>query len=243
MSQRTNWLFLLLILGGCGFGSKSAESSFEDKGLIDVLKDAGEDEYDPPADGKLTDAQVQMYLKVRQREMELAKVAGEDLKEKEREAGKAAEEGSVASALKGLDALRSLGNYLTADVRAAQELGFNSAEYLWVKEKVVEANVEKLTQNMAAGFRKSLEEGLVELKEQRQSTNDENARSFLDSQIAGMEEQLAAMDAEQSSSEEQAALKANQELLAKYADQLNVIEDALKKMSLEMDSGSEDPGH
>src|SRR6266849_4304749 len=45
------------------------------RGPVDLMKDVANDKYDPPKDGKLTDAQVQMYLKVRQHEKEIAKAA------------------------------------------------------------------------------------------------------------------------------------------------------------------------
>jgi hypothetical protein len=42
------------------------DKDLDKRGTVDLMKDVAKDKYDPPKDGKLTESQVQMYLKVRE---------------------------------------------------------------------------------------------------------------------------------------------------------------------------------
>ena len=44
--------------------------------------------------------------------------------------------------------LGSGADLLTADIRAARELGYNTAEYQWIKERVLEASSNALAEQM-----------------------------------------------------------------------------------------------
>ena len=76
-------LLLSAVLFGCRVKELAEKAKiakdFEKRGTIDLMKDVSKDKYDPPKDGKLTDAQVQMYLKVRQHEKDIAKVAKDQM--------------------------------------------------------------------------------------------------------------------------------------------------------------------
>src|SRR6267143_21923 len=73
----------ILLLSVSFFGCKVKEladkaqiaKDLDKRGTLDLMKDVANDKYDPPKDGKLTEAQVQMYLKVRTHEKAIAKVA------------------------------------------------------------------------------------------------------------------------------------------------------------------------
>ena len=126
-----------LLLIGCNKAKEAADAAaiakdLDKRGTTDLLKEAAEDSYDPPADGKLTDAQIQMYLKVREHEKKIAEVAKKELKEHAHQAEKAGEK-SLAGMMEGFKAIGSAADFATADIRAAKDLKFNSQEYLWVK--------------------------------------------------------------------------------------------------------------
>ena len=74
--------------------------------------------FTPPSDGKITAAQVQKYIAVRQRALELAK-----------------QQTSAASSL-----VQQLAEVVAAENRAASELGYNVNEYRWVQARVAEVS-------------------------------------------------------------------------------------------------------
>ncbi len=234
-------LGLGVLLAGC-FGSepKDAEEALEDKGVLDVLQEAGEDEYDPPADGKLTRDQVAMYLEVKKRERDLAKVAAEKLKETGQELKDDEEEGaSFSAALKGLGALRDLTNFVTADIRAAQELGHNTAEYSWVKQQVLEAGLATWSQNVRQQTGANLETALQQMKDARDKAPNEEMRKFYDQQIENYEKVMAEQK-QQDEEEDTEALRHNQELLSEFGGELKLLEDEIKKYGLAGAFGQEE---
>src|SRR5882757_3062193 len=147
MLQRTVTVLALSgsILFACGCQGKSADEASIQKslhqkstaGLMDEVAKAPD--YHPPADGRLTEAQVKMYLAVRQREQQIREVA---FKQRQ-DTGEPAPADSSLDQLAYVEALKTVGDQpdladiATADLRAAQELGFNPKEYSWVKERVL----------------------------------------------------------------------------------------------------------
>ena len=121
--------------------------------------------YRPPADGKLTKAQVEAYLGV------LEKVKLE---------GSRKPPGSV---LVPGDPL----NMESADVVAARAKGLNVAEYLWVRERVLEAEAAGLGDRLMASHLAMLERTLAELRTRRASAPDEGSKKLLGEQIANFE--------------------------------------------------------
>ena len=80
------FISLSIVFAGCkakeAFDKASIARDLNKSGsTIDLLKDVSKDKYTAPADGKLTDAQVQMYLKVRDHEKQIAQVAKQQLQE------------------------------------------------------------------------------------------------------------------------------------------------------------------
>lgn len=156
----------LLLFAGCS----SPSSDLEDRGVLDVIQDAGEDEYTPPDDGLLTEEQVKMYLQVRERALEMAATVAEEAKASSAEAKEADESGSgLGSLMKGMEALGDLGNLVTVDIRAAQQLGVNSSEYQWVKGQVMLAQLQTSADEMLKGLQESL-------GDQVQQEEDDDAR-------------------------------------------------------------------
>src|ERR1043166_7460307 len=76
-------LCLSLALFGCkakeALDKASISRDLDKRGTTDLMKQVADDKYTAPADGRLTDAQVQMYLKVREHEKAIAKVAKEEM--------------------------------------------------------------------------------------------------------------------------------------------------------------------
>src|SRR5207245_1825978 len=111
----------------------------ENRGTIGLMKDVSKDKYDPPKDGKLTEAQIQMYLKVRQHEKDIAKVAKDQMEQHSKAADQAKH--SLSGVFEGLKTMQSAGEFFTADIRAAKDLGYNTQEYLWEKTQIMAARM------------------------------------------------------------------------------------------------------
>ncbi|HEY8712564.1 MAG TPA: hypothetical protein VIM68_06800, partial [Thermoanaerobaculia bacterium] len=105
-------------------------------GTTDLMRKVADDKYTAPADGKLTDAQVQMYLKVREHEKQIAQVAKQEAQQ-HADASKKAGDKSLAGLVEGFKTMGSVVDLVTADIRAAKDLGYNTQEYLWVKGQIM----------------------------------------------------------------------------------------------------------
>src|SRR5216110_1756891 len=112
--------FLAMLLApvvGCEGKPSEDEASIQarlnEKGTADLMDQVAKSpEFQPPPDGRLTSGQVEIYLEVQRREQKIREVA-----------------------------FKNLADVATADLRAAQELGYNPKEYSWVKERVLEARM------------------------------------------------------------------------------------------------------
>src|SRR6185503_11442191 len=114
-------LCLTIVLSGCK--AKEAvdkiSKDLDKNGTTDLMKKVADDKYDPPADGKLTDAQIQMYLKVREHEKQIAQVAKQEAQQ-HADAAKKAGEKSLAGLVEGFKTMGSVADLVTADIRAAK---------------------------------------------------------------------------------------------------------------------------
>src|SRR5205085_8660176 len=113
----------VILLGGCrakeAMDKAKIASDLDKHGTMDLMKEVADDKYDPPKDGHLTDAQVQMYLKVREHEKQIAQVAKQQLQQHSDESKKSGEK-SLAGLSEGFKALGSAADFMTADIRAAK---------------------------------------------------------------------------------------------------------------------------
>jgi len=147
MPRRRLLLLAVLLVSGCGRKPAEDEASIrrqlERKGTIDLMDQvARAPDYKPPADGHLTEGQLRMYLDVRLRERRIREVASRGA---------------------------SPADTATADLRAAQELGFNPKEYQWVRERVMDAQMLQATQALNQQVALGREALLRSLEEQKKT--------------------------------------------------------------------------
>jgi uncharacterized protein YecT (DUF1311 family) len=222
------------LLLGCG--KKPAEDeasirkSLEEKGTIDLMDQVAKaPDYPPPADGRLTERQVKMYLDVRERELRIREVAVRSLKSKGEQAEKTERKVSPFEAMK---ALGDLADLATADLRAAQELGHNPKEFQWVKERVLEAQMlattEALDRQVAEG-RKAL---VATLEEQRRAATDETQRAELDRRLAELRTSAA-----ESVSGSHPGSEYNAGLLSRHQERFARLQAEDERIAKEMESG------
>ncbi len=183
-------LVVLLPVSGCRRGGGDSEKQIADRldktGTVDVLEQAGEAKYEPPADGELDEAQMKMYLAVEERAAKIRQVANQRLEEKTKDAEGKDKKVGFFDALK---AMGDAGDLITADLRAAQELGFNPAEFQWVRGKVLEAQVARMGRDVKKQAGAFTEQYLSMLEAQIAATDDESEKADLRQQIADFKKQ------------------------------------------------------
>jgi hypothetical protein len=221
---------LSFVLAGCkakeAIDKAQIANDLQKKGTIDLMKEVSEDTYEAPADGKLTEAQVQMYLKVREKEVAIAQVAKAEA-QKHAEASKKAGEKSLSGMMEGLKTLGSAADMLTADIRAAKELGFNTQEYLWVKGQVMAASTAAIGEQMQKSLAATLDASYAQMKKSYDEAKDDQTKAMYKQMLDGYEQSKKEMAANQE--QEEPATKYNRQLLSKYENTLNAFATELSK--------------
>lgn len=222
-------LSLVVTLAGCMSEKKSEENvskRLDEKGVREVLAEARKDEYTPPADGKLTHKQIEMYLEVREHEQKIAKVARQRIDEgTEKFKGK---EKSFSGFVDGIKSLGSAADFFTADIRAAQELGHNTAEYEWVKSRVVEAAGSVVTGRITEASRAAAKRHAEKLRKKMEATENETERNTYARILETYEKNFSSDD----EAEVDESVAYNRALLAEYEDAMATISSELSRFEI-----------
>lgn len=191
-----------------------------------LLHQAAEDKYEAPTDGKLTEAQVQMYLKVREREKAIAQVAKQQLQQ-HGDAAKKAGEKSIAGMVEGFKGLGSVADFLTADIRAAKDLGYNTAEYQWVKGQILSASAADMGHKMADAMSAQMDASYQQMKKAYDEAKDDATKAMYKQTMDAFEQQKKDTAAQKDA--EDPAVSYNRQLLSKYDNALNAIANEMAK--------------
>lgn len=194
-------------------------ADLDKRGTTDLLKEASKDKYNAPTDGKLTDGQVQMYLKVREHETKIAEVARKELQQ-HAEKAKASADQSVGGMVEGFKALGAAADVMTADIRAAKDLGYNTAEYQWVKGQILAASSARVARKITEAGSTVMDSTLQQMKKQYDATTDPAARKMLGDMMAQYEKAKPNMAAQ---TDQEPAVAYNIQLLSKYENASNAI--------------------
>lgn len=222
-------LCLSLALGGCKAKELADKADIakdlKNVGTTELMEQVANDEYTAPEDGRLTEGQIQMYLKVREHEKKIAQVAKEEMKKHAETAEKKGDK-SLSGMMDGFKALGSAADFMTADIRAAKDLGYNTQEYLWVKQQVLEVS----TATMAAKFQETIatnfDNAYAEAKKAHDEAKDEQTKKLYADMLAGYDKSRQEMTAQQ---DENPALTYNRQLLSKHENALNAYAHELSK--------------
>ena len=223
-------LTLSLVFAGCklkeAVDKASISKDLDKRGTMDLMKEVADDKYDPPKDGKLTDAQVQMYLKVRGHEKDIAQVARKEAEAHAKAADNAGNK-SIAGMIEGFKTIGSAADMFTADIRAAKDLGYNTQEYLWVKAQILAVSTSAIGQKLAGAMSASMDNAYAQMKKQYDEAKDEQTKAMykqsLDQYEQTRKEQQASKPAENS------AMTYNRQLLSKYENALNAFANEMAK--------------
>lgn len=222
-------LSLAVVLSGCKakeLADKAAISKdLEKRGTTDLMAEIAKDEYTAPEDGRLTDAQVKMYLKVREHEKKIAQVAKDEMKQHAEKAEKAGDK-SLAGLVQGFQALGSAADFLTADLRAAKDLGYNTQEYLWVKQQILGASTSAMAEKFSEAMSANMDKAYTDAKKAYDEATDETTKKMYADVLAGYQKSKQEM---QQQTEQDPAVSYNRQLLSKYENALNAFANELSK--------------
>ncbi len=196
------------------------------RGTTDLMKEVANDTYESPADGKLTDAQIKMYLKVRDHEKEIAQVARAEAQQ-HADAAKKKGEKSIAGMMENFKTLGSVADMLTADVRAAKDLGFNTQEYLWVKTQVLGASTSAMAEKFSESMKSGMEKAYQDAKKAHDEAKDAQTKQMYAQLLSGYDQTRKEMAAQTKDADPAAAY--NRQLLARYENELNALASELSK--------------
>ena len=202
------------VFGACKAKSAHAQAAVSHdvgaRGLTNVIKTAAEDKYNPPPDGRLTGTQIENFIEIRKRAKVIENVAHREIEERAKSEGKQTSLSDI------IQAGRIVGLLSTADVRASQELGFNSAEYEWVKQQVIDASSAAAADQSLIAGRKIAADERADLKKHYDDAPDEDSKKIYAGLIADSEK--SEKEAETAGEPQSPAVVYNKQLLAKYED-------------------------
>ncbi|HEY3055866.1 MAG TPA: hypothetical protein VGK31_08050 [Thermoanaerobaculia bacterium] len=223
-------LCLVIALSGCrakeALDKVAISKDLSKNGTVDLMKKVADDQYTAPADGKLTDAQVQMYLKVREHEKQIAQVAKQEAQQ-HADAAKKAGEKSLAGMMEGFKTIGSVADLVTADIRSAKDLGFNTQEYLWVKGQILAVSTAAMGEKMTQAANASFDQMYQQTKKAYDEATDEQTKKLYRETLDGLDKQKQEMAEQQQ--KEDPALAYNKQLVSKYEDALNAFTQELAK--------------
>jgi hypothetical protein len=224
-----------LLAPGCGRSQEAAapEPTPREETAA-LMEQVAEAEFQPPADGRLTEGQLQLYLEVRERQQEIRRQALDGLEDREPAREEAPEAPATAEAPPAdaanavnadddamVDALEVVGDHedpALADLQAARELGYNPKEYLWVREQVREAQIARAGLLLSRRLAESRERHLAGLEAELATAATPEARAEVEERLADFRRGLV-----ESLPEVPPAVLFNAGLLDRYEERLAAV--------------------
>jgi hypothetical protein len=224
-------LSLAVVFAGCkakeAIEKADIARDLQKRGTTDLLKETAKDKYDAPADGRLTDAQVQMYLKVRDHEKQIAQVAKAEA-QKHADAAKKDGEHSISGMMEGLKTMSAAAEMMTADIRAAKDLGYNTAEYQWVKGKILDASISAMQDKTTQAVNAQMDAAYTQTKKAYDEAKDEQTKAMYKQMLDSYAQSKTEM-AKDAQKNDKPELAYNRQLLSKYENALNAFTNEVAK--------------
>ncbi len=200
-------LLLALAACACGQAPPSGSAPLESRRSGQTERES----YRPPSDGVLSPGQVETFLKVRAATVRIAGRPG------------------PRGPLEGEEGISGASEARASEIRAARTLSVPVEEYLWVRERVLEAEAADVTAKLNADVLALLGRTLDSLRSSRLQAPDEDSRQVLDEQIASFAAEEARVRREAAEREPE-AVRANLKVLAPYRGKLSTIADELASL-------------
>jgi len=222
-------LLFSVVLFGCPFKEVAEKAKIakdlEKKGTLGLMKDVANDKYDPPKDGKLTEAQIQMYLKVRQHEKDIAKVAKEQMDQHSKAADQAKH--SLSGVYEAMQTMQSAGQFFTADIRAAKDLGYNTQEYLWVKGAIMAASMTSFAEKLTNAMDAQQDAAMAQTRKAYEEAKDEQTKQMYKQMLDNYAQTVK--EGKDITSKVPPEVEYNRQLLKKYDTELAAFTNELGK--------------
>jgi hypothetical protein len=202
-------LLAALVLGACRDGGTGGGTPAESRRTGRVEREG----FRPPADAVLTADQVEAFLKVRREAVRELSVPG------------------PPAPLEGEEGISGASESRAAEIRAARSLSVPVEEYLWVRERVLEAEAAAVTAKLNADILALLEKTLASLRDRRAAAPDEASRQILDEQIASFSAEAARVKHEAAEKEPE-SVRANMKVLEPHRPKLSAIADELAQLRM-----------
>lgn len=224
-------LTLAVVFAGCKakemVQKADISNDLQKRGTTDLMKEVAKDKYNPPADGRITDAQVQMYLKVRDRERQIAQVAKAEA-QKHADAAKKDGEHSISGMMEGFKTLSAAAEMVTADIRAAHDLGYNTAEYTWVKGKILDASLSAMGEKTNQAMSAQMDAAYTQTKKAYDEAKDDQTRAMYKQMLDSYAKSKDDM-AKEAAKNVKPETEYNRQLLSKYENALNAFTNEVAK--------------
>ena len=211
--KRTAFLLgLALALGanaGCGRGQET-RTPVAPAGVPAQAGEALPVSFRPPPDGLLRKEQAERYVSVLEAAVKVSRPA---------DAAGAAGHGP-GSALVDEDPL------VAPDLAAARRAGFPEEEFLWVRERILEAEASAMNAKLNGDVLAMLEKTLSDLHARRSAAADAPSRQLVDEQIAGFETEKGRIQTE-AAEPEPSQVKGNLRVLEPYRARIAALQTEL----------------
>jgi hypothetical protein len=109
------------------------------------------------------------------------------------------------------------------DLAAARRTGFPEEEFLWIRERVLEAEASAMNARLNADVLIMLEKTLVDLRARRATAADPGSRQLVDEQTAGFETEKARVRSE-AAEPEPVQVKGNVAILERYRPRISSLQ-------------------
>ena len=222
-------LALSVVLGGCKVKELADKAQvakdLDKRGTVSLMKEVANDKYDAPKDGKLTDDQVKMYLKVREHEKDIAKVALQNANEHSKKAD--ASKNSIAGVMEGFKTMSAAAEFATADIRAAKDLGYNTQEYLWVKGQILAASTAAFAEKMTDAMSAQMDAAQQQTKKAYEEAKDEQTKQMYKQMLDSYAQTVK--EGKDATANQDPALAYNRALLKKYDTELAAFTSEMSK--------------
>jgi hypothetical protein len=128
--------------------------------------------------------------------------------------------------IQGMQALGSAADFVTADLRAAKDLGYNTQEYIWVKQQVLAASTTAMAEKFNEAMKTNFDKAYNDAKKAYDEAKDEQTKKVYADVLAGYDKSRQEL---QQQPDQDPAAAYNRQLLSKYENALNAYAQELAK--------------
>ncbi|HEX7418606.1 MAG TPA: hypothetical protein VF505_01895 [Thermoanaerobaculia bacterium] len=159
-------------------------------------------------------------------EKQIAQVAKQEAQH-HADAAKKAGDKSLAGLVEGFKTMGSVADLVTADIRAARDLGYNTHEYMWgVKGQIMAVSTAAMGDKMAEVMKAGMEQTIAQTKKAYDEATDDATKKMYKDTLDAFEKQK-----QESAAQKQVdpALAYNKQLVSQYDSALNAFTQEMAK--------------